>query len=185
MKDLIKGKTLRASELLELIKGNCKNFIYKAPIDLKSILECLEIKLKKVNNWNDILGEIEVKNQQTIITINEANHLYPNRERFTIAHEIGHLCRHIAPLAKETTFKDTEKTLKRNNLWDIKEYEANNFADQFLMPDDLIVKEGKKIALNLKEKGDIELNEFIIEMAQIFDVPTQIMKFRLSSLRVI
>ena len=108
MKSLIKGKNLRAYELLLLLKKECKDFVYKAPIDLETILKCLNVKLEKIFEWNDILGEIEVKNEDIIIKINEANHLFEERERFTIAHELGHLCRHIAPTSIEK-FVDTEE----------------------------------------------------------------------------
>ena len=74
---------------------------------------------------------------------------------------------------------------KKNNLWNIKEYEANNFAAQLFMPDDLIVEEGKKIALQLKEKGNVDINEFISKMAQKFEVSKQAMRYRLKNLGVI
>jgi len=184
MKDLIKGKNLRAYDLIKILKEECNDFVYKAPIDLEKILKCLDVKLEKIFEWNDILGEIEVKDEEVVIKINEANHLFEERERFTIAHELGHLCRHIAPASAEK-FVDTEETLKRNNLWNIQEYEANNFAAQLLMPDDLIVEEGKKIALKLKEKGNIDINEFISKMAQKFEVSKQAMRYRLKNLGII
>jgi Zn-dependent peptidase ImmA (M78 family) len=184
MKDLIKGKNLKAYDLIKLLKEKCKNFTYKAPINLEEILKCLDVKLEKIIEWNDVLGEIEVKNEQVVIKINEANHLFEERERFTIAHELGHLCRHIAPNVKDK-FVDTEETMKRNNYWSMEEYEANNFAAQLLMPDDLIVEEGKKIALQLKENGQVDINEFIFKMAQKFNVSKQAMRYRLKNLGII
>ena len=184
MKELIKGKNLKAYDLFALLKKECKEFKYKAPINLEEILKCLDVKLEKTFNWNEVLGEIEVKNEQVIIKINEANHLFEERERFTIAHELGHLCRHIAP-SNADKFVDTEETMKRNNIWNTKEYEANTFAAQLLMPDDLIVEEGKKIALELKAKGDININEFISKMAQKFEVSKLAMRYRLKNLGII
>ena len=42
---MIKGKNLKAKELLEMLQENCKNFEYKTPINLDTILECLKVNL--------------------------------------------------------------------------------------------------------------------------------------------
>ena len=83
-------------------------------------------------------------------------------------------------------FIDKEKTININYISEIEEYEANNFAMQLLMPDDLIVEEGLKLANKLKEQKEvIDLNEFIFEMAKIFRVPKNIMRIRLKKLKII
>jgi len=181
---MIKGKNLKAKELLEMLQENCKNFEYKTPINLDTILECLKVKLNRVIQYNEVLGEIEIKDNIPIITINSANHLFPERERFTIAHELGHLCRHIAP-KNQKKFVDTENTMKRNGHWSLQEYEANNFAARLLMPADLIEQEGIKIAKELEKKGDIDIDEFIERMAQKFEVSKLAMRFRLKNLGIL
>ncbi len=182
----LQGKSLNAKEVLEIARSKCHEFEYKAPIDINKILNCLGIKLEEVNYWDDdMLGEIEVKNGQPIIRINKANHLYEERERFTMAHELGHLCKHIAPNSTEK-FIDTEKTMQRNRYWSIQEYEANNFAAQLLMPKDLIYKEIKEIINEYMEQNKKTTLDNIIEiLARKFQVSKSAMRYRLKNLGII
>jgi len=182
MKTHLLGNKWSATELLNYLKEKCPNFKYEAPIDVYKVLECLNIKLNKVEKFNDILGEIEVKNGEPIITINTFNHLYPEREKFTIAHELGHLCKHIAPNQIDK-FVDTEETMKRNNnIWNFREYEANKFAARLLIPVDLLKKE---ILSFMNERQIDNVNELIAHLAKKFEVSKQAMRYRLKNLGII
>jgi len=67
------------------------------------------------------------KNGKWIMTINSLHH--PHRQRFTIAHELGHYIKHT--ILKEN-FVDT--TFFRNEESNPMEHEANKFAAELLMP---------------------------------------------------
>lgn len=69
---------------------------------------------------------------------------YEGRRRFAIAHELGHLEMHKgSPLHEDNVsldwFNNTEKQLKKGS----QEYEANQFATEYLMPSDLFYNEAK------------------------------------------
>ncbi len=194
MTKLIVGKTTRAYELLKLLKENCKDdFEYKAPIDVVQIAKCLDVKLKSVNKFDNMVGEIEIKDGQPIIVINNFQNAMETRKRFTIAHELGHLCLHLAKDgdAIDGSFVDTKETMRRDNMWDVNEFQANNFAAQLLMPKDLVTKEANKFIKDVKKNnphitrdkfiktfGD----EFLEYMSEKFKVSRTAMKYRLKKL---
>lgn len=69
---------------------------------------------------------------------------YPGRVRFALAHELGHLEMHKgSPMHEDSVtlewFDNTESNLKRGT----QEYEANQFATEYLMPTDLFTKEAQ------------------------------------------
>lgn len=74
---------------------------------------------------------------------------YEGRRRFALAHELGHLLMHKgSPLHDDNVsldwFNSTEKQLKKG----VQEYEANQFATEYLMPSDLFYNEAKGNVFN-------------------------------------
>lgn len=66
------------------------------------------------------------------------------RKRFALAHELGHLLMHRGSSLHDDTvsldwFNSTENQLKKG----LQEYEANQFASEYLMPSDLFHNEAK------------------------------------------
>jgi len=92
------------------------------PINVESIIEFLGITLKKVKDpgWSGALTSCH--NGEATIWIDDDE--CETRQRFTMAHELGHLLLH--PVGME--FRDT--TYKGGKL----EQEANQFAADLLMP---------------------------------------------------
>ncbi len=77
---------------------------------------------------------------------------YEGRKRFAMAHELGHLEMHKGSAMHDDNitldwFNNAEKQLKRGE----QEYEANQFASEYLMPSDLFYEEakGKKFSPDL------------------------------------
>jgi len=66
------------------------------------------------------------------------------RQRFTVAHELGHfMCGHLNE--NKTMFRDGNKEYSKDN-YDPQEYEANNYAAELLMP-------AEKIEFLINNKG--------------------------------
>jgi Zn-dependent peptidase ImmA (M78 family) len=99
------------------------------------------------------------------------------RQRFTIAHELGHLLLH----AQEDLHVDEGIWLRNersSRAEDEREIEANQFAAELLMPTDLVKEAVAGRKLDLVNDDD----ETLIELAAKFDVSRQALSFRLSRL---
>lgn len=132
------------------------------------------------------VGQITlVEGQPAKIWINPTENSYAPRRRFTLAHEIGHFCMHRAA---NQTFIDTKSTMNRTaSFWNRYESEANNFAADLLMPNDLIHRVGRKVIDAYKSANSVEkmpMARFIEEMALVFKVSSTAMEFRLKNLGI-
>ena len=80
-------------------------------------------------------GRMVMKSGRSIVSLN-SNIEFPQKKRFVLAHELGHIILHGD---KEATFSDDYATLEayKNGPQEI---EANEFASELLMPE-LLFKE--------------------------------------------
>lgn len=109
-------------------------------------------------------GALSYSNDKWIMIINSKHN--PKRQRFTMAHELGHYMLHRG---KNTEFVDA--TFFRSNDMDSIEYNANEFASRLLMPED-----------TLRKLIDEEKIKNIGELASSFNVSSAAMKYRVISL---
>lgn len=94
-------------------------------------------------------GKIIFGSSKSIIKVNSKIQ-WPERKRFVISHEVGHLVMHKNMQLPDDTFENfniiagMEKALKNGK----QELEANEFASELLMPESLFLKEsrGKKFS---------------------------------------
>ncbi|VAW45852.1 hypothetical protein MNBD_GAMMA03-26 [hydrothermal vent metagenome] len=94
----------------------------------------------------------------------------PVRQRFTLAHEIGHIILHHK-LEEGEDFQQVD--YRKNNIdFDPKEYQANSFAAAFLMPKELV----KKAWNELKSVDDF---------SAVFKVSKQAAAIRLNDLNLL
>lgn len=107
-------------------------FIANQTFDVFSYVKELDdVELRQEPLGDNISGYIEKRNDKFVIVIN--NLQSPLRQRFTLAHELGHYFLH------KTTFSGihTDVTLFRDANEDSLgvEYAANDFAAEMLMPE--------------------------------------------------
>ncbi|ELY2017908.1 ImmA/IrrE family metallo-endopeptidase [Flavobacterium psychrophilum] len=158
----------KAEELL------VKHDLFMAGFNVKKLAKLLKINLKEEILSDDVSGFFVMTDTDNIITYNKNNG--KERQRFTIAHEIGHFILHSK---EQPIFIDkTPSVMYRNNSSstgeDFKEREANAFAASLLMPKKLIEQE----ILNVPNDFD----KAISSLAKIFGVSQQAISFRLSNL---
>ncbi len=132
------------------------SFNLTPPIDLNKICEKLDIKV----NYEPLVS-IEalliVSLGKRNIIIDSYRNTYKQRERFTIAHEIGH---YIMPWHENLQQCDKIVDFKSE---DTIECEANDFASELLVPKTNLIYDikGKKVTLSLikklAEKYDVSL----------------------------
>jgi Zn-dependent peptidase ImmA (M78 family) len=100
------------------------------PVPVGAICSMLGIKANFSKMQNNESGKICKEDEQYSIFVNEKDH--PLRQRFTVAHELGHYCLH------KDTLDTNGEILERNDYSsegiDEKEIQANAFAAELLMP---------------------------------------------------
>jgi Zn-dependent peptidase ImmA (M78 family) len=131
-------------------------------------LNCFEADL------DDGLSGLLLKEEGSYSIYVNKNHAF-SRQRFTIAHEIGHYLSYLMDsfskdeLEKEGRFEDKAVTLRKNGTYSDAETEANMIAAELLMPEE-------KVAELMKEELSPE------EMADLFYVSPSAMTIRLQTL---
>jgi len=139
----------------------------------------IELKLDKVD---DELSGFLVRDQQikrSVIGANKSHH--PHRQRFTIAHELGHYLLHKG----QTVHLDETRQAFTINLRDAEsskgedndEREANLFAAELLMPAKFLKRDLESLALDLLQDGSV-----LEKLAKKYKVSTQALTFRLANL---
>lgn len=146
-------------------------------IKLEKIAKHLGVDIKGEDLDFDVSGLFVIKNEKSYIRYNNSES--EQRQRFTVAHELGHFVLHKddKPLFVDK-IESTEKVLYRNfdsSTGEIKkEREANAFAASLLMPRFIL----NQVITNIpKDRSGI-----ITYLAKEFNVSEQAMSFRLSNL---
>jgi Zn-dependent peptidase ImmA (M78 family) len=115
-----------------------------------------------------------------IIGVNTATS--PRRQRFTVAHELGHLLLHEGTLITDYSIY-LDKRDERSSLGtDKQEIEANRFAAELLMPQKLLVAELQK---ELRVGAADSRDALIAKLAKSFSVSVEAMSYRLVNLNII
>lgn len=150
--------------------------ITAAPVPVDKIAKGLGAVLQYAPLDEELSGMAYVKDGKPIIGVNAMHH--PNRQRFTIAHEIAHLVLHREHISAQVHV-DKAFIMKRDPVaatgTDALEIEANAFAAQLLMPIDLV-----KQALAAESEFDDETA--IAAVAKKFKVSTAAIQNRLMSM---
>jgi hypothetical protein len=98
------------------------------PLDVVGLASSIGLQVEFLLLPDDVSGFLKRKDGGWAIGVNSRHH--PNRQRFTIAHELGHYFLH----RDQGDF--TDHALFRRDLQnDHREYEANSFASKLLMPE--------------------------------------------------
>ena len=154
------------------------NEVAAPPVPIERIAKTLGAQLRYSPLDAELSGMIYVKEGTPIIGVNALHH--PNRQRFTVAHECGHLILHTAQITKEVHVDKDFPMLMRNSVStagvNVMEIEANVFAAELLMPEAFLAK-----ALD-NEPFDIDDEGAVSALARSFKVSPSAMRFRLGNL---
>lgn len=149
--------------------------IHSAPIDVEAICRQEGIRIFTMDMHEiesiakkDIAGAIQKHPDYGFtILVNESD--IGVRQRFTIAHELGHYFLHMDKDSKEnkiiTSFRMDSSPIER---------QANTFAANLLMPEDLVRQEHARMVIPVSDT-----------LAEIFRVSKQTMRIRLEELELI
>ena len=141
------------------------SFLNRAPVDLHAIAARLGITVTSPRDLPpDVSGSIRRQGEGYLIEINGND--APRRQRFTLAHEIGHYLLHRDML--DGGIEDDR--MYRSRLSDQVERQANRLAGQILMPPGLVMTAWRAGARDIGR------------LAETFDVSEQAMEIRLREL---
>jgi Zn-dependent peptidase ImmA (M78 family) len=148
-----------------------------APVPVEKIAKSLGAELRYSPLDDELSGMVYIKDGADIIGVNSLHHI--NRQRFTIAHEIGHLTLHREHMSSAV---HVDKIFQRGILAtlgsDQFEIEANRFAAALLIPDEFLKNEVSD------ERFDIDDDRPMDRLAKLFKVSRQMLEYRIQNFRV-
>jgi len=163
----------KAKEMLE----KCQ--ITEAPVPVERIAQALGLTVEEAKLGEEVSGVLVVSAGKGTIGFNSSQSFV--RQRFTIAHELGHYLLHFAP---DKLFIDKKYTAVFNRDQNsatgeqLEERQANQFAAALLMPEELLRKELDQMHFDLTDEHELR------ELALRFGVSGQAMTLRLARLGI-
>lgn len=152
----------------------------RVPVDVELVAHRLNLQIEATSLGENVSGLLVVEKGQGVIGYNATQAAV--RQRFTIAHEIGHFVLHLSnnpsALFIDTQYIVYRRDAKSSTGEDQQEREANRFAAALLMPAVLLHAELQKRSFDF---GD---EEMLTALASKFQVSTQAMSIRLSTLNI-
>jgi Zn-dependent peptidase ImmA (M78 family) len=146
------------------------------PIDVRRAAASLELDVIEDRMDRSISGLLYRGDEAVIIGVN-ANHP-PRRQRFTVAHEIGHYLLHKGRAVVLDHVRMNFRDATSSTATDFEEIQANAFAAELLMPRDAVFAQAKR--LSAPEDGTDAT--VVRDLADIFEVSEQAMEYRLINL---
>lgn len=146
------------------------------PIPVDRVAARLGVQVERTTFGDDVSGVLVIEDGRGVIGVNAAH--APVRQRFTIAHEIGHYMLHRDELPvfidKQmrqylAVFRDGQSASGEHR----REREANGFAAALLMPAALLREEVDRLRLDLEDEESVGV------LAARFKVSQRAMDLRL------
>jgi Zn-dependent peptidase ImmA (M78 family) len=151
---------------------------YGVPVAIDVLAHRLKLATQAAALGDDVSGVLVVENGRGAIGYN-SDHARV-RQRFTIAHEIGHYLLHVKQNQQSQLFIDRYVAFRRDDVSsagsDRDEVEANRLGAALLMPESLVREQIQKHNLNLDDE------EAVAMLAKQFQVSTIAMTNRLINL---
>jgi Zn-dependent peptidase ImmA (M78 family) len=150
------------------------------PVPVERIAKLLGAQIRFSPLDDELSGMIFVKDGKPIIGVNSLHH--PHRQRFTIAHEIGHLCMHREHItnAVHVDKRFAVSALRRDGAsaagTERLEIDANQFGAALLIP-------AKFLYLVLAEtRNDIDDESALANCAKKFKISKATLEYRIRNL---
>jgi len=134
-----------ARKMARKVLEDCR--ITSPPVDLKVIMDRKGYEYIEVDNFPDKVDALFLKNEndgKTYAAVNAGHH--PHRQRFSLAHEFGHLLLNHDLNYYQTyiSIDDPPSEIRHTAAEGAFETEANNFAGELLVPLAMLKEEFKK-----------------------------------------
>lgn len=147
------------------------------PVSVEKVAMSLNAEIAYEAYEGDVSGMLYRTEGHDLIGVNSSHP--QTRQRFTIAHEIGHLVMH------EGTPMFIDRFVRvnwRNGESNQQEVEANSFAAELLMPRSFLVRE---VEHAISKQANVSPAQLAAMLAKSFDVSAEAMQYRLANLGVL
>lgn len=163
---------LRAKQILT------RHAVTDIPVDIEQLARLEGVQVERADFGDEISGVLVKDRDRAIIGVN-GRHAY-TRQRFTIAHELGHHLLH----ARRELFVDKDfivhfRDANSSKGYDPLEIEANQFAAELLMPAEKVKEIFVEAPFDIDDEGALR------KLAARFVVSPIAMTLRLSSLGLV
>jgi Predicted Zn peptidase len=143
------------------------------PVEQVAAVYGAELLFAPYDEKDELAGMLVSNGHQPIIAVNSAHHR--NRQRFTIAHECGHLILgHKGQAHLDKSFRVMRRDLNSSLANNIEEVEANQFAAELLMPLRFLLRDMPSI--------DFESDERVLDLSRKYEVSSLAMSYRIANL---
>jgi Zn-dependent peptidase ImmA (M78 family) len=151
--------------------------VEELPVPVEEVAISLGAEIDYEPYDGDVSGMLYRGDDHTLIGVNSRH--AKTRQRFTIAHEIGHLDMHKGT----PMFIDRFVRVNwRDGASNQEEAEANSFAAELLMPRKIVERE---VVRALSKKRNVSPQDLAVTLAKSFDVSAEAMQYRLANLGVL
>ena len=176
------------NRILEFVEDILSRYRVKSlPVPVEKIAQSLGAELRYEPfeaEEGHLSGMLFREADRVVIGVNSSDSLV--RQRFTIAHEIGHFKLHQNPVYVDTLADIMMRNDLSGKAVDRKEIEANTFAAELLMPTKMIRQAHlEERAVLLDQFGAVPDEELVDKLSLRFDVSSQAMTFRLANLKLV
>lgn len=173
MKKARSSSTIRqaATPILE------KHGVTSLPVPVERIAESLGARLRysPFDGDSELAGMLIRGDGVTVIGVNSLHHIH--RQRFTIAHECGHLLLHKGKdVHIDRSFRINRRDGISSQAIDPEEIEANRFAAELLMPYNMIMQDLIEYDIDIEDEQDLK------ELADKYQVSVQALTHRITNL---
>jgi len=149
--------------------------VNRPPVPVETLATRLGAKVRYSPFDGDISGMVYRDEDRIIIGVNSLHHT--NRQRFTIAHEIGHMLLHKGiEVHVDRAYRVNLRNDMSSSAVDREEIEANRFAAKLLMPEHMLIADLKGQEIDFEDERRLE------RLARRYSVSIQAFTFRLTNL---
>lgn len=152
------------------------NAVTRAPVPVEELANALKIDVRYSEGSDDVSGALIRNADSVVIAVNSAQH--ENRQRFTIAHELGHYLLHKGTKVHfDEDFRIDYRDATSSEATKREEVEANGFAAALLMPQRILMRDWLRL-----EPDDKDIPDALAALAKRYRVSQKAMELRLVNL---
>lgn len=153
--------------------------VTRPPVPVERIARDLGARVVFEPSEGEVAGMLfqDEDDGQIVIVVNSLN--AKTRQRFSVAHEVGHLRLHERSIYVDRPVNVRFRNERSSLAIDHEEIAANRFAAALLMPEAWLLKD---VEQRIGRQAQLSDEAFVEDLAKRYEVSRQAMEFRLANL---